>query len=515
MAELGLAIVGTVDLCLKWGHRLVNLCKSCRNADEEIKERADHLALNWHRTQQLLEFMKKISSELTGPQRYHQLQIMGQLQSHFKTACEKLNECSETKEEGEGRFRRFLRQPLHLKYALFKQGIDKAIEDLDKWHRTADPSWFLILRMSSLLVDRAIAHNNSSITTAFPAAKHIRSTIKQRGNRNSTYSLLPAKYLDGYDKSDILLSTAKTGQRISASRGPQNVILTTLQCYPGANVDLMTNSALQMAEKLTVDDPKAFGLLSCKGVVKCAKSAAPTTFTMVWRSPGNRSDASSLRQKLLSNSSVIERKVRVRFARQLANAIAYVHNFGFVHKAVRPESILVYPGMTSSSAPTVYLAGFDNFRAQVSLSPRRPLNDWESEHILYLHPSRRGTPREDYRIQHDIYSLGVCLLEIGLWKSFVKYQYDAKGANQEISYWFATFASSCRKTGSGKITTKDVFVQLCQDCLPEKMGSSYTKIVETCLTCLDSGPGNIDFGDVLKFADDDGIPVGVRFIEKV
>jgi hypothetical protein len=45
------------------------------------------------------------------------------------------------------------------------------------------------------------------------------------------------------------------------------------------------------------------------------------------------------------------------------------------------------------------------------------------------------------------------------------------------------------------------------------MGTKYTQVVETCLTCLD--PENTDFGDEEEFQDADGILVGVRYIEKV
>jgi hypothetical protein len=41
---------------------------------------------------------------------------------------------------------------------------------------------------------------------------------------------------------------------------------------------------------------------------------------------------------------------------------------------------------------------------------------------VYRHPLRQGHDlTEKYRMQHDIYSLNVCLLEIGLWESFVEY----------------------------------------------------------------------------------------------
>lgn len=49
--------------------------------------------------------------------------------------------------------------------------------------------------------------------------------------------------------------------------------------------------------------------------------------------------------------------------------------------------------------------------------------------------------------------------------------------------------------------------------LRRQMGTLYAKIVETCLTCLDKG--NVDFGDEKEFQDEDGVAVGVRYIEKV
>lgn len=49
--------------------------------------------------------------------------------------------------------------------------------------------------------------------------------------------------------------------------------------------------------------------------------------------------------------------------------------------------------------------------------------------------------------------------------------------------------------------------------LPGRMGKVYTSVVVSCLTCLD--PGNHVFGDKSNFVDEDGILVGVCYIEKV
>ncbi len=41
---------------------------------------------------------------------------------------------------------------------------------------------------------------------------------------------------------------------------------------------------------------------------------------------------------------------------------------------------------------------------------------------FYRHPERQGPrPEEACQVQHDIYSLGICLLEVGLWDTFVRY----------------------------------------------------------------------------------------------
>lgn len=48
--------------------------------------------------------------------------------------------------------------------------------------------------------------------------------------------------------------------------------------------------------------------------------------------------------------------------------------------------------------------------------------DMSWDRNVYRHPLRQGNdPVDRYRMQHDIYSLGVCLLEVGLWESFVEY----------------------------------------------------------------------------------------------
>lgn len=117
-------------------------------------------------------------------------------------------------------------------------------------------------------------------------------------------------------------------------------------------------------------------------------------------------------------------------------------------------------------------------------------------------------------MQHDIYSLGVCLLELGLWKSFV--EYDDKESCLPDDGEDTNATRSCilgTDTNLLPLFFKDRLLSLARGELRSRMGTRYSEIVLTCLTCLD--PGNADFGDESEFQDKDGIQVGVRYIEKV
>ena len=45
-------------------------------------------------------------------------------------------------------------------YAMHKQSIDNAIEDIENWQRITDPSWFLILRIADSEIDKQLSATN-------------------------------------------------------------------------------------------------------------------------------------------------------------------------------------------------------------------------------------------------------------------------------------------------------------------------------------------------------------------
>ena len=115
-------------------------------------------------------------------------------------------------------------------------------------------------------------------------------------------------------------------------------------------------------------------------------------------------------------------------------------------------------------------------------------------------------------MQHDIYSLGVCLLEIRLWQSFVVLNEEGRCVpSPALQLSFRPEELPALLVENDRL--KDSLLCLARSDLPKVMGTKYTQIVETCLTCLDEE--TLDFGDESEFYDVDGIVVGVRFIGKV
>lgn len=153
------------------------------------------------------------------------------------------------------------------------------------------------------------------------------------------------------------------------------------------------------------------------------------------------------------------------------------------------------------------------------------MGDAEWAANVYRHPSRQGERLvESYKMQHDIYSLGVCLLEIGLWAPLVRY--DAKEGTALSPQPGAIFDDYVKENASAIPPSRDIsnmllsgeplksyLVGLANTELPSLAGDKYAETVVTCLTCLDQE--NNGFGDESEMVDEDGILVGVRFIEAI
>lgn len=80
-------------------------------------------------------------------------------------------------------------------------------------------------------------------------------------------------------------------------------------------------------------------------------------------------------------------------------------------------------------------------------------------------------------MQHDVCSIGVCLLEIGIWSNFVEYEPDPSPS----AILSIVDKLKMKEPKKRAFDIKEVLVKLAQTRLPKAMGHRYTDIVVSCL----------------------------------
>ena len=480
------------------------MCASVKGAESEISERVLCIENYWKRTSLQLDFLQRVWQSLDEEYQAIQKQILHVLVGKLTIAVSKIDSLIIKKPSSTSSLkdqRQHLTSVRKWKYVLLKDGLDRTIEDLETWQKMFDPSWFLIMMNSSPQIDTELTkQNRSSTSSLLNSSQSLRNTLQGIHDQGGSI-FLPEDGLRSARIFDIPFSSSKVTQRVGSSK---LFILDSVPCPAQGNVQRLTADVRDLARKLVHADPSQFGLFKCYGVVreKMPPEAGEIQFTFVFRTLEGHSMPRSLRASLIAGEANHSLSDRLDIAKDLAKSISFVHTFCFVHKNVRPENILLSTDKPSSLGHS-FLVGFEGFRNADGHTLQFGDSAWEKN--LYHHPRRQGPRPDDYYImQHDIYSLGVCLLEVGIWESFVVYNENWICVPSPIlgalSIWEPSLA-------------KDLLLSLARTLLPNRMGTKYARVVQTCLTCLDEG--NADFGDEREFQDADGVLVGVRYIEKV
>ncbi|CEL11615.1 hypothetical protein ASPCAL14716 [Aspergillus calidoustus] len=485
-----LSIVATVDLCIKWGAILVEKCSAFAHAEAEVTDSLLRIRNCWIRTKSQLQLVQRLADTLDDDHRKIHYETLEMLVGKLRTTVHLIESISS--DEGVRR----------IKYARLQTKIKKTIDDLENWQRLFDPSWYLLMVAAAPQIDDYLKDYEQ---TATPATRvPISSARRLRSVRHTkTVKQPPIFYKESDTASLIIHDIPMSPARLGLRGDPSKTLILDSRIYPS---DMIGRSQIEkdvrdLARKLVQADPFEFGLLQCKGVVKHSNdgSSIPPSFTFIFRLPPGCSQPRSLRHCLVNVQRPDSLSDRFRLASELAKSVLYVHTFGFVHKNIRPDTVLVLK-RRDTALGSVFLVGFDTFRSEYGHTALMGSTKWQRS--LYQHPSRIGDHvTQNYLVQHDIYSLGVCLLELGLWDSFVVYNENVSDATSPL-------------IGSPDPPEfKDRLLDLTRGELKSRMGDLYSQVVETCLTSLD--PGNADFGDKSEFQDADGIQVGVRYIEKI
>ncbi|ETS78915.1 hypothetical protein PFICI_08768 [Pestalotiopsis fici W106-1] len=561
------SVIGIVQTCFTLGPEVIKICKNWKEAGKEVEQRILIVESCWDRTRRQVDFMLHIESAIDDELLRILDGLLGQLCISLTDAKNKLETVTKRESLSRPGFLSFRSKAKNASWVWKKEAIDDIIAELEAWQRRFDPSWFLLMRITSPTIDsellsarkKGLGLEGSVIASNNPLAlaAGLRNVLSPDLSKFKSL-FLPESPMEWCD---IPYTGIKLARRTSGSDNKWYVI-DRIDVRSGAKVRDVMRDVRVLSARLSKSDPLVFGLLSCKGVIGIPRSNTPpeptkcfesqqtsslplrsrsprldmsgdhslhkpsasqhdySCFQIVLRVPHGMNQLQSLRQILLASGEEPSLSRKVRIARELAKAVSYVHTFAFVHKNIRPESILCFEDAKSSQSHA-FLAGFDAFRASDAGTMMAGDLSWEKN--VYRHPLRQGEdPTETFNMQHDIYSLGVCLLEIGLWESFVEYDCERPDRGPYLAKFGKTYhrfrAYSKSKTPNNHaikassfldlaFSLKDFLVNEASTKLAPRVGDRYMRVVVSCLTCLDED--NLNPGEP---GDDTEDLVAIRFI---
>lgn len=206
----------------------------------------------------------------------------------------------------------------------------------------------------------------------------------------------------------------------------------------------------------------------------------------------------SLNNIIRDNNNNLALPIRFAIAQRVATSLGAFHAIRWVHKSIRSHSVLFFREKNSMAMTyrDPYLVGFEFSRPETG--PTNMIGDDVIEYNLYRHKDRLWeNPTTAFNRKHDIYALGVVLLEIGLWKTA-----------QDI---YAEFGGE----RPGKHTTgeqlKTAYLKAAK-MLPHLIGEGFSTAVMACLTAGDKGASLLARGNPMP--DTEG-PEAMLFQKKV
>ncbi|KAL6788737.1 hypothetical protein J3E68DRAFT_415596 [Trichoderma sp. SZMC 28012] len=164
---------------------------------------------------------------------------------------------------------------------------------------------------------------------------------------------------------------------------------------------------------------------------------------------------------------------------KIAEAVFFLHTAGFLHKNITSSSVVVVRSqhtrqrkiVSRDDNGEVYLMGFDLIRGEEAATYKQGTFTGHKDYStlqsiwgndVFQHPDRlQGANSPRYIQSYDIYSLGVVLLEIGIWRPLKQVAHPLHKANP------AEWGRELMKL------TPDI---------GRRMGASYQDIVEWCLS---------------------------------
>ncbi|KAE8387269.1 hypothetical protein BDV23DRAFT_161567 [Aspergillus alliaceus] len=167
-------------------------------------------------------------------------------------------------------------------------------------------------------------------------------------------------------------------------------------------------------------------LLPCLGYLPIASDGYPS---MIYKlPPGTTGGSISTLHDYILNFPRPPLGDRFSMALSLAASVLDVHSSGWVHKGIWSRGILVMPTQRralyllgwSTARPRSEEMGMWSMESDTETKDKKSRVPKQLEIELYRHPERYETKTASFTAKHDIYSVGIILLEIALWITMSK-----------------------------------------------------------------------------------------------
>ncbi|KAL0563801.1 hypothetical protein V5O48_018263 [Marasmius crinis-equi] len=180
----------------------------------------------------------------------------------------------------------------------------------------------------------------------------------------------------------------------------------------------------KLASVLHQVDAASMHILRCRGTTYQAEGYNRSLLLYELPSePANKSKwtlAQAIEDKRTLKPSL---SVRIRYAVEIALAVMFTHAAGLVHKSINTENVLILnnpPSNNNRHESSIYLVGFDAARLRDLSAYSAQRAETDPLKRLFQHPERQIALQDGkvvrFGIRHDMYSLGVVLLELAMWR---------------------------------------------------------------------------------------------------
>lgn len=256
-----------------------------------------------------------------------------------------------------------------MRYAIFEKHLEGLVVELERWQSIFDPSWYLLTRIVSPEVDKVLEQTESDNTAQIQTVSNlhdiraiVRPTSQEKSPPHSdTIPQRKVPFLPPDSIHDQCAIANESGLQIGRTvDSDEVVVLDTTAYHEDSHPQTIATTVRQIARLLSIDDPFAMGFLKCLGLVKLKENQFQYVLALPKQQPPRL-----LRSLLYLQSPSLDAKFRI--ARNLAKTIMSLHAANFVHKNIRPETVIVQDD-SDGEMSQAYLVGFEQLRPDLSHS---------------------------------------------------------------------------------------------------------------------------------------------------